>query len=280
MATAEAAVVEARRWIGVAELPGQPRNRVPGITDWYGVLGAWCDMWVMRVLTNAGVEVGPGPKGAAWVSTTIAWYRAQGRAFTDARQAQPGDLVAFEWGTTGGPRDYDHIGIVEEVRPDGLVTIEGNVGDRVQRLWRAWDAGFAEFAHPHYDPAPADPQSEEDDDMAMTSEERAAFIEDIAEACAVRTTQFNEDPTRDGWKGVAIAPADIATIVDQVAANTGTALDDVKRLIGYAAEVSVARTAAEVVARIPGAQVNVPALVAELLPVVRADLADRLTGDQ
>jgi hypothetical protein len=157
MPTAEDALVEARRWLdaGTAELPGLPRNRVPGITDWTGAIGAWCDAFQMRVQWNIGMPIGPGPKGSMWVSTTFDWYRAQGRTFTDAHQAEPGDLVAFEWGSTGGPKDYDHIGLVESIRLDGLVTIEGNVGDRVQRLWRSWSSGFAEFARPAYSSAPA-----------------------------------------------------------------------------------------------------------------------------
>jgi len=155
MPTAEDALAEARHWLdaGTAELPGAPRNRVPGITDWTGALGAWCDAFQMRVQVNIGMPVGPGPKGSMWVSTTIGWYAEQGRTFTDPHHAQPGDLVAFEWGST--PGGYDHIGLVEEVRAAGLVTIEGNVGDRVQRLWRPWaTSGFAEFARPAYSAAP------------------------------------------------------------------------------------------------------------------------------
>jgi hypothetical protein len=169
MATAEAALAEARRWLdaGTAELPGTPRNRVPGITDWYGLLGAWCDMFQMRVLTNVGVPVGPGPKGSAWVSSTFDWYRGQGRTFKNPRDAQPGDLLAFEWGSTAG--GYDHIGMVESVRPDGLVTIEGNVGDRVQRLFRSWTSGIAEVARPTY----TLPVSQEDDDMFEQSDRDA-----------------------------------------------------------------------------------------------------------
>jgi hypothetical protein len=155
MPTAEDALAEARRWLdaGTAELPGEPRNRVPGITDWTGALGAWCDAFQMRVQSNIGMPIGPGEKGSMWVSTTIAWYGEQGRTFTNPRDAQPGDLVAFEWGFTAG--GYDHIGLVEEVRAGGLVCIEGNVGDRVQRLWRPWGtSGFAEFARPAYSTAP------------------------------------------------------------------------------------------------------------------------------
>jgi peptidoglycan hydrolase-like protein with peptidoglycan-binding domain len=157
MATAEQVLDIERRWLdaGTREVP-DGSNRVAGITDQPGRYpAAWCDQFQMECLCEAGVPVGPGERGAAWVSATFQWYRDQGRCFTDARHAQPGDLVAFEWGSTAG--GYDHIGMVESVRLDGLVTIEGNVGNRVQRLFRSWTSGMAEFARPHYDEAAAEP---------------------------------------------------------------------------------------------------------------------------
>lgn len=139
--------------IGTREVP-DGSNRVAGITDQGGFIpAAWCDAFVQTCLRAAGVDSGPQ---TMWVSNTIGYFRGQGRAFTEARHAQPGDLVAFEWGTTAG--GYDHIGFVESVRPDGLVTIEGNIGNRVQRLFRSWTSGMAEFARPAYtEPAPIPP---------------------------------------------------------------------------------------------------------------------------
>lgn len=134
---------------GMYEIP-DGSNRVPGLTDQPGRYpAAWCDQFQMHCLMEAGVQVGPGPYGSAWVSATFKWYRDQGRCFTDSSKARAGDLIAFEWGNT--PGGYDHIGMIESVRPDGFVTIEGNVGNRVQRLFRSWHDGLAEFARPHYD---------------------------------------------------------------------------------------------------------------------------------
>lgn len=136
------------------ELPGNPRNRVPGITDQGGFYpAAWCDAFCQTCLRAGGVDSGPQ---TMWVSTTMAYFRGKGRNFVEARHAKPGDLVAFEWGTTAG--GYDHIGFVESVRADGLITIEGNIGDRVQRLFRGWNSGFAEFARPEYSETPAPSQ--------------------------------------------------------------------------------------------------------------------------
>ena len=128
-------------------------NRVAGITDQGGfVPAAWCDAFVQTCLRAAGVDSGPQ---TMWVSNTIGYFRGLGRAFTNPRDAQPGDLVAFEWGTTSG--GYDHIGFVESVRGDGLVTIEGNIGNRVQNLFRSWTSGIAELARPDYAAATAPP---------------------------------------------------------------------------------------------------------------------------
>lgn len=160
MTTANVVLDIARSRLGLSEQP-RGSNNVPGITDWYGMRGAWCAMYVSRTFWDAGMPLpASSPKGFAWVSAGFDWMRRQGWCTTDIRSAQPGDLLAFEWGQTAG--GYDHIGICEEVRPDGLVTIEGNIGDRVQRLWRTFNGGgVVEIAKP-----PFDRPEEEDDDMA------------------------------------------------------------------------------------------------------------------
>lgn len=127
-------------------------NHVAGITDWYGIDASWCAMTVSRCFYDAGMPLAfSSPKGFAWVSAGFDAMRAKGWC-DSPRNARPGDLVAFEWGST--PGGYDHIGWVEEVRPDGVITIEGNVGNRVQRQWRPWTSGIAEIAHPPYQQAP------------------------------------------------------------------------------------------------------------------------------
>lgn len=147
MGTSTDALNVARRFLdaGTREVP-DGSNRVAGITDQGGFYpAAWCDAFVITCLRAAGVDSGPH---TMWVSNTMSYFRGQGRNFTDPRHAVAGDLVAFEWGTTAG--GYDHIGFVEYVGLDGVVTIEGNVGNRVQRLFRGWGSGMAEFARPPY----------------------------------------------------------------------------------------------------------------------------------
>jgi hypothetical protein len=152
MATVEQVLDIARARIGVSEEP-MGSNSVPGITDWYGMRGAWCAMFVSRTFYDAGMPIPASTdKGFAWVSAGFDYMRSKGWNTNQPKQAKPGALLAFQWGTT--PGGYDHIGIVEEVRENGLVTIEGNVGDKVQRLWRSWDSGIAEVANPPFEVTP------------------------------------------------------------------------------------------------------------------------------
>lgn len=151
MTTANDVLVEARRWLGTREQPAGSNN-VPGITDWYGLRGAWCAMFVSRVFFNAGMPLPASTaKGFAWVSAGFDWFRRQGwETFTDWRQARPGDLIAWEWGQT--PGGYDHISIVEAQGP--FTTIGGNERDQVKREFYGVPGGAALFARPPYDPAP------------------------------------------------------------------------------------------------------------------------------
>ena len=144
----------ARSWLGTAEQPGGSNN-VPGITDWYGVRGAWCAMFVSRVFHDAGMPLPAStPKGFAWVSAGFDWFRRQGwEMFTDWHQARPGDLIAWEWGST--PGGFDHISIVESNDAGGFITIGGNERDRVKREFFGAPGGAALFARPPYSvPAP------------------------------------------------------------------------------------------------------------------------------
>lgn len=147
MATARDILDEARRWLGTSEQP-PGSNNVPGITDWYGLRGAWCAMFVSRVFWNCGMPLPAStPKGFAWVSAGFDWFRKQGwYMFTDWRLARPGDLIAWEWGST--PGGFDHISMVEQQDP--FTTIGGNERDRVKREFYGIPQGAALFARPPY----------------------------------------------------------------------------------------------------------------------------------
>ena len=151
MATAEDALNLARAQLGKG--PDE-------FCAWYPApIGtAWCCIFQSWVLTYSGTQ----DTHYAWVSGLFDAMRAQGRTFAP-REAQPGDLVAFDY-DGGGRSNYDHIAMVEAVTADGIVAINGNWQNRVQRVLHRWDrggfaGGIAEIARPFY----TAPQPEDDE---------------------------------------------------------------------------------------------------------------------
>jgi len=148
MATAEEALALWRTF------EGEPGNR---FWDWYAApYGTpWCDISQSYVLTHIGIDT-----HFAWVSAHFDNYRNRGHfTSTNIRDAKPGDLVAFEWGST--PGGYDHIAMIDELTATGAWSWNGNVnGSRVRRLWFPFDGGgMAEIARPFYSEPIAPPPS-------------------------------------------------------------------------------------------------------------------------
>ena len=129
---------------------------------WYPMaLGtAWCMAFQSMALTECGI-----PIRYAWVSACFDEYRRQGRNSYDVKgQGRPGDLVAFEWGST--PGGYDHVAMIIGLTDSGAWTRNGNVnGSKVKDLWFPFDGGgMAEIARPPYEtPIPPTPTPEEED---------------------------------------------------------------------------------------------------------------------
>lgn len=82
----------------------------------------WCMLFVSMVFDEAGQVDAIG--GFSYnTDVTINHARARGIAFVSAAQAQPGDVVIFNWNGGG----TDHVGVVERNLGGGwLQTIEGN----------------------------------------------------------------------------------------------------------------------------------------------------------
>ena len=118
----------------------------------YGPCVAWCSLFLSWVWQHAGVPLKGSTSTYAYSGTIYEWAEAHeggglpgasapGEPFTAAEPngarvlpptatPSPGDAVLY--GT--GPKDSDHIGIVERVFPGGqITTIDGNFGDRVSR---------------------------------------------------------------------------------------------------------------------------------------------------
>jgi hypothetical protein len=131
--------------------------------NWYPLTPgtAWCMAFQSMALSECGI-----PTRYAWVSAFFDDYRAEGRNTYDIRAALPGDLVAFEWGST--PGGYDHVAMIIGLTATGAWTRNGNVnGSKVQDLWFPFDGGgMAELARPVYAvPIPPTPIDTNEADM-------------------------------------------------------------------------------------------------------------------
>ena len=137
----------ARSQLGIHENPPYS-NRVK-YSEWYGMIGPWCDMFVSWCADQSGNKDVIGR--FAYTPSHEAWFRSKGREVS-IKSAQPGDIVFFNFiGRTS------HVGIVEANRGDGLITIEGNTngagsrdGGSVMRHFRSWTSGIVSVHRPAY----------------------------------------------------------------------------------------------------------------------------------
>jgi hypothetical protein len=141
MATAEQVLDLSRSQLG---------NGPKKYCDWYpSAIVPWCCIYQSWVLSEMGL-----PTHYAWVSGLFDAMRADGRNTYNVRSAMPGDLIAFEWGSTAG--GYDHIAMVESVDDNGVTAINGNWGNKVTRAWHSFNGGgIAEIARPAYSNTPS-----------------------------------------------------------------------------------------------------------------------------
>lgn len=123
------------RALGVAKGEVGTKERPAGSNKtrygrWFGVDGVkWCNIFVSYCFSEgAGVVLcagshadGVGPRGCAYVPTTLAWLRTEGY-WIGRTEPLAGDIVVYDFGA--GPH---HIGIVEADLGGGRFTaIEGN----------------------------------------------------------------------------------------------------------------------------------------------------------
>jgi hypothetical protein len=147
--TVPQALGEARTQLGQGEHPPGSNDTTYG--RWYGLNpAAWCGMFVSWVLAHIGATTPPFPR-YAYTPTGAAWFQAHKLW---GRKPRPGAIVFYKWANSNR---ICHTGIVEGVRSDGrFVTIEGNVGDRVQRLVRSMTYVVG-FGYPAYAAVPTSP---------------------------------------------------------------------------------------------------------------------------
>ena len=128
MAEASKVLALARRELGTREEP-QGSNRVKYNTDYYGreVSGKaypWCCVFLWWLFQKAeAAELFFDGGRTASCGTLMAWAQRRGQMVR--ADYLPGALLFLRFSGNGGPQ---HTGIVEAVRRDALVTIEGNTG--------------------------------------------------------------------------------------------------------------------------------------------------------
>ena len=121
----EKALAEALKWVGTKESPPNT-NRVM-FSDWYGIRGPWCAMYVTYCYVQAGSSA--FRKGARWAYCPfmVNDARAQRNGLTVVPRAnvQPGDIAMFDWQKDG---ISDHTGIVQTVpnTRGNFKCVEGN----------------------------------------------------------------------------------------------------------------------------------------------------------
>ena len=93
----------------------------------------FCAMFVSWVFNQAGASCAGVP--GAYCPTMLQAAKTAGKAISNVRNAQPGDIVYFDW--DGGV--VDHVGIIEVNNGSYVTTIEGNTDNgQVKRKTRSW----------------------------------------------------------------------------------------------------------------------------------------------
>ena len=154
--TAEKIIATAKKYLGVSENPPGSNNVIFN-TAYYGrpindPAYAWCVVFVWYVFREAGASAlfYDGGKTAS-CTAVYDWARKAG-LLVPVAQAQPGDLVIFDWQHNNDP---DHIGICTSVQGSTIYTIEGNVGDAVKACERR-PGDVCGVVRPKYSAAPCD----------------------------------------------------------------------------------------------------------------------------
>lgn len=140
--------------------------------EWCTSFVAWCfwrlcgNVEAKRILCLTGDY---GASCTAWAR----YYKAQARLFA---KPQVGDQY-FQRGSDGDPC---HTGIVESVNGDAFMTIEGNAGNMVKRVFRQLDGTVYGFGRPYY-------STEEEYDMVSYR-----TIDEIPEGYRAETKELME----------------------------------------------------------------------------------------
>jgi peptidoglycan hydrolase-like protein with peptidoglycan-binding domain len=120
----EAALKVAREYVGVKENPAGS-NRVV-FSEWYGITGPWCAMFVTYCMVKAGSKTFERARRYAYCPYILSDAKQnRGMSVVSADDAESGDVVLYSWKQNGVA---DHVGLVVTPPRGGVsfVAIEGN----------------------------------------------------------------------------------------------------------------------------------------------------------
>ena len=120
----EAALKVGREYVGVKENP--PGSNKVMFSEWYGIVGPWCAMFVTYCMVRAGSKT--FSKGARYAYCPYILSDAkQGKGMTVVQpdDAKSGDVVLYSWNHDGVA---NHVGIVATPPNGGIsfISLEGN----------------------------------------------------------------------------------------------------------------------------------------------------------
>lgn len=159
-ATAQDVLNVARGWIGYSEKNGKFKeiinvyNNHKPLARGYKLkeTSHWCDAFVSACAIKAGAVDIIGTECGCQKHIDI--FKKKGIWIEDGSiKPQVGDIILFNWddNTQGNDGWADHIGLVEQVNGNTIITIEGNMSEKVGRRTINVGWGYIRgFARPKY----------------------------------------------------------------------------------------------------------------------------------
>lgn len=88
-----------------------------------------CFAWCAAFVSVCGRESGADMPWSTSCNDQIAWFKSRGLWLGHVTDIKVGDWIYYDWDHAGDSRPADHVGIVECVKGDEIIVIEGNYGD-------------------------------------------------------------------------------------------------------------------------------------------------------
>ncbi|MCS5737206.1 CHAP domain-containing protein [Herbiconiux daphne] len=105
----------------------------------------WCAMFTSCIAYMKGIPANHFPYEVS-VAQQVQWAKENGAFTRDVRMVDPGDLIVYDWKLNG---TFTHVGFVEMVNGNEILTIEGNysgtVGKRRIKADSKYIAGYIQI---------------------------------------------------------------------------------------------------------------------------------------